>query len=68
MLDWAAREEKPLLERMRYLSIVSSNLTNTSKCATANLLAAAQEHAQEGEFTEQGFLQVNGAAHALVER
>lgn len=68
VLDWAAREEVPLLERLRYLSIVSSNLDEYFEVRMANLLEAAQEHIQEGEFTEQGFLQVNAKAHALVER
>lgn len=68
VLDWAAREEVPLLERLRYLSIVSSNLDEYFEVRMANLLIAAQEHVQEGEFTEQGFLQVSEKAHALVAR
>ena len=68
VLDWAAREEVPLLERLRYLSIVSSNLDEYFEVRMANLLDAAQEHRQEGEFTEQGFLQVSEKAHALVEQ
>ena len=48
VLDWAAREEVPLLERLRYLSIVSSNLDEYFEVRMANLLDAAQEHRQEG--------------------
>jgi polyphosphate kinase len=68
VLDWAAREEVPLLERLRYLSIVSSNLDEYFEVRMANLLHAAQAHAQEGEFTEKGFLKVSERAHALVAR
>lgn len=68
VLDLAAREEVPLLERLRYLSIVSSNLDEYFEVRMANLLEAAQEHVQEGEFTERGFLLVNEKAHALVQQ
>ena len=68
VLDWAAREEVPLLERLRYLSIVSSNLDEYFEVRMANLLHAAQAHAQEGAFTEKGFLKVSERAHALVAR
>ena len=68
VLDWAAREEVPLLERLRYLSIVSSNLDEYFEVRMANLLHAAQAHVQEGEFNEKGFLKVSEKAHALVAR
>ncbi len=68
VLDWAAREEVPLLERLRYLSIVSSNLDEYFEVRMANLLHAAQAHVQEGAFTESGFLRVSEEAHALVAR
>ena len=46
VLDWAARTEVPLLERLRYLSIVSSNLDEYFEVRMANLLHAAQDHVQ----------------------
>lgn len=66
VLDWAARKEVPLLERLRYLCIVSSNLDEYFEVRMANLLDAAQNHIKEGEFTEAGFEQVNAKAHAMV--
>ena len=66
VLDWAARTEVPLLERLRYLSIVSSNLDEYFEVRMANLLHAAHNHIQEGEFTEAGFLRVCERVHALV--
>ncbi len=66
VLDWAAREDVPLLERLRYLSIVSSNLDEYFEVRMANLLHAARNHMQEGEFTEAGFLRVCERVHALV--
>ncbi|MEZ7827748.1 MAG: polyphosphate kinase 1 [Brachymonas denitrificans] len=66
VLDWAAREEVPLLERMRYLSIVSSNLDEFFEVRMADLLDAAQNHIHEGDFTERQFLSVSARAHELV--
>ena len=66
VLDWAARTEVPLLERLRYLSIVSSNLDEYFEVRMANLLHAAQDHVQTGEFTEAAFYRVCDKAHALV--
>ncbi|MDO5654002.1 MAG: polyphosphate kinase 1, partial [Brachymonas sp.] len=66
VLSWAARDEVPLLERLRYLSIVSSNLDEYFEVRMANLLDAAQRHVQEGEFTEAGFYKVCEKVHAMV--
>ncbi len=66
VLDWAAREEVPLLERLRYLSIVSSNLDEFFEVRMADLLDAAQNHIHEGDFTERQYLSVSGRAHQLV--
>ena len=68
VLDWAARSEVPLLERLRYLSIVSSNLDEYFEVRMANLLHAAQNHLQEGEFTEAAFHHVCARARALFEQ
>ena len=56
VLDWAARTEVPLLERLRYLSIVSSNLDEYFEVRMANLLHAAQDHINDFErmLTETG--------------
>ena len=67
VLDWAAREEVPLLERMRYLSIVSSNLDEFFEVRMADLLDAAQNHIHEGDFTERQFLSVSAKARKRAE-
>lgn len=66
VLAWAARKEVPLLERLRYLCIVSSNLDEYFEVRMANLLEAAQNHIKVGEFTAAGFERVNTKAHAMV--
>ena len=68
VLDWAARDEVPLLERLRYLTIVSSNLDEYFEVRMAALLEAARNHVQEGEFTERNFFEVSEKAHALVDQ
>ena len=68
VLDWAARDEVPLLERIRFLTIVSSNLDEFFEVRMAELLDAAQNHIIEGDFTEQQYRQVSAKAHDLVAR
>lgn len=40
VLDWAKRPEVPLLERLRYLCIVSSNLDEFLKCVLRSMPAS----------------------------
>jgi len=68
VLDWACRTDVPLLERLRYLCIVSSNLDEFFEVRAAPHLAAAQAGSLKGEFTQQGFEELARAAHALVDR
>ena len=68
VLDWACREDVPLLERLRYLCIVSSNLDEFFEVRAEPHLAANQVKEQKGPYTVASFKRLAGSAHALVAR
>ncbi|MGH8830043.1 MAG: polyphosphate kinase 1, partial [Polaromonas sp.] len=68
VLDWAKRPDVPLLERLRYLCIVSSNLDEFFEVRTAPHLTAAQSNDQKGLYTAQSFQALSAAAHDMVVR
>ncbi len=68
VLDWARRPEVPLLERLRYLCIVSSNLDEFFEVRAAPHLTAAQGHDHRGPYTAESFEALSAAAHDLVAR
>lgn len=68
VLDWAYRQEVPLLERLRYLCIVSSNLDEFFEVRAEPHLVAKQRQDQQGLFTTESFEQLAQAAHTLVAR
>jgi polyphosphate kinase len=68
VLDWAHRTDVPLLERLRYLCIVSSNLDEFFEVRAAPHLAACKAGDQKGEYSVHSFEALAGAAHALVDR
>ena len=68
VLDWAHRTDVPLLERLRYLCIVSSNLDEFFEVRAAPHLQAAQSGERKGIYTLQSFTALADAAHKLVER
>jgi polyphosphate kinase len=68
VLDWAHRADVPLLERLRYLCIVSSNLDEFFEVRVAPHVDAFKAGDHKGEYTVQSFESVARAAHALVAR
>src|SRR3954467_14138452 len=68
VLDWAQRDDVPLLERLRYLCIVSSNLDEFAEVRSAPHLTAAQAGESKGLYTVASFEALSAAAHRLVEQ
>ncbi len=68
VLDWAYRKEVPLLERLRYLCIVSSNLDEFFEVRAEPHLEAWRAGGSTGAFTVNTFERVSATAHALVEQ
>ncbi len=68
VLDWALRKEVPLLERLRYLCIVSSNLDEFFEIRFEAQLAAARPDAGRGPGNAEAFEALSAIAHALVAR
>ena len=68
VLDWAKRPDVPLLERLRYLCIVSSNLDEFFEVRAAPHLTAAQANEHKGLYTQASFITLSGAAHDMVAR
>ena len=64
VLDWAHRADVPLLERLRYLCIVSSNLDEFFEVRMASHLQAFQPN----EAGAHPFLTLSDEAHTLVGR
>ncbi|WP_114970474.1 polyphosphate kinase 1 [Rhodoferax ferrireducens] len=68
VLDWAYRKDVPLLERLRYLCIVSSNLDEFFEVRAEPHLAANQNRDEKGPSTVESFQRLAHAAHTLVGR
>ena len=66
VMDWARRRDVPLLERLRYLAIVSSNLDEFFEVRMAPHLTAAQANEQRGLYTAQTFERLSEKVHSLV--
>ena len=68
VLDWAKRPDVPLLERLRYLCIVSSNLDEFFEVRAEPHLTAARSKASNGLYSAESFKALSAAAHDMVAR
>ena len=68
VLSWAQREDVPVLERLRYLCIVSSNLDEFFEVRMALHLRAMQDRHHHAAFTRETYQTISKQAHALVGR
>jgi polyphosphate kinase len=68
VLSWAEREDVPLLERLRYLCIVSSNLDEFFEVRAEPHLIANQAGDRKGLYTEKTFDRLSTALHTLVDK
>jgi polyphosphate kinase len=66
VLSWARREDVPLLERLRYLCIVSSNLDEFFEVRMALHLRAMQDRHRQAGFTRETYQAISRQAHELV--
>ena len=66
VLDWAHRKDVPLLERLRYLCIVSSNLDEFFEVRVEPHLAANLRKDEKGLYSVQSFRRLAELAHILV--
>ena len=68
VLDWAVRDDVPLLERLRYLCIVSSNLDEFFEVRSEPHLVANLRHERKGPYTVESFQRLSASLQALVAR
>ncbi|HSW16562.1 MAG TPA: polyphosphate kinase 1 [Ramlibacter sp.] len=68
VLDWARRPDVPLLERLRYLCIVSSNLDEFFEVRNAPYLMAQTSGDSKGSYTVDSFDAIAASVRALVEQ
>ena len=68
VLSWASRGDVPLLERLRYLCIVSSNLDEFFEVRASPHLMAAQSGDAKGVYSAQSFTELAVLAHDMVAR
>lgn len=68
VFDWAVRTDVPLLERLRYLCIVSSNLDEFFEVRAAPHITAAKKGETKGLYTVGSFEALSIRVHDLVER
>lgn len=68
VLSLAQRQDYPLLERLKYLCIVASNLDEFFEVRMDAQQDAMREGAKKGAVTELTYLEVSSQAHALVNR
>lgn len=68
VLTWADRDDVPLLERLRYLVIVSSNLDEFFEVRLAPHVSAFQKNDLKSPANAHTYVEVSARAQALVEQ
>jgi polyphosphate kinase len=68
VFDWACRQDVPLLERLRYLCIVSSNLDEFFEVRAEPHVSAKLGRGQTPGYSAASFDRLSAAVHELVER
>jgi polyphosphate kinase len=68
VLDWACRSDVPLLERLRYLCIVSANLDEFFEVRAEPHLNAMLSGDSGGTYSQASFVALAAAANRLVSR
>lgn len=68
VLYWAMREDVPLLERLRFLTIVSSNLDEFFEVRAAPLVTAMLAALEQGAAMPESLQALTDRAHDLVAR
>ncbi|UJW82411.1 polyphosphate kinase 1 [Hydrogenophaga sp. SL48] len=66
VMDWARRADVPLLERLRYLCIVSSNLDEFFEVRMAPQLSAFNLGEKRGVYTASSYERISNKLHELV--
>jgi polyphosphate kinase len=68
VLSLAQNTEYPLLERLRFLCIVSSNLDEFFEVRAAPHVDAMRDNEKKTDVNVQSYLEISKAAHTLVEK
>ena len=65
---WAMRKDVPVLERLRYLCIVSSNLDEFFEVRADPHVSALKSNVRKGEYSVASFERLSASLHSLVDR